>query len=136
MDRNLERNTADKDFDLFQYLVARLAFSDKCFLCDLSHDESVEKYSEPLHIDHMKAFSKGGALSLGNVILLCRTCNLKKGTKELNEVLAGTGLTDSEVANKILQLSTIQRWAEVELKRVLLRKIYKQHPNNAVNSDN
>ena len=135
MERNIARNIADQDFDLFQYLVVRLAFSDKCFLCNVSHDESIDKYSEPLHIDHMMAFAKGGALSFGNVILLCKTCNLKKGTKELDEILRESGLTNKEIENRMRRLSEIQAWAEVELKRVLLRHNYKNYPNNAINTD-
>lgn len=128
LDRNLKRSIADQDFDLFQYLVTRLAFSDKCFVCNISHDESMKKYSQPLHVDHMKSFAKGGALSLGNVILLCRTCNLKKGIKELEELLRESGLQISVIENKILQLAKIQRWAEIELKRVLKRNIYQKKP--------
>jgi 5-methylcytosine-specific restriction endonuclease McrA len=133
LERNIARNVADHDFDLFQYLVIRLSFSDKCFICNISHDESIEKLGEPLHVDHMHAFAKGGELSMSNSILLCKDCNLKKGTKELATFLRETGSTDSFIESKLLQLATIHNWAEVELKRVLKRSIYKnQNPNNAI----
>lgn len=129
LDRNIKRSVADNEFDLFQYLVTRLAFSDKCFICNISHDESMEKYAEPLHIDHMKSFAKGGTLSLDNTILLCRTCNLMKGTKGLEEFLSESGSTALIIEAKLNKLANIQRWAEVELKRVLKRNMYKQFPN-------
>ena len=34
-----------------------------------------------LHVDHVVAFSKGGDSHPDNLQTLCRTCNLKKGTK-------------------------------------------------------
>ena len=125
LERNIARSVADKDFVLLQYLVIRLAFSDKCFVCGISHDNSLKKYDEPLHVDHMYAFTNGGTLSLDNAILLCRSCNLKKGTKELASILREFGATDSDIEEKLVQLSEVHKWAEVELKRVLKRNIYK-----------
>jgi len=107
LERNIARNVADHDFDLFQYLVIRLAFSDKCFVCNMTHDESNEKLGEPLHIDHMHAFAKGGALKISNSILLCRSCNLKKGTKELDEFLREQNLSSSSIISMSQQLEGI-----------------------------
>jgi 5-methylcytosine-specific restriction endonuclease McrA len=128
-ERNIRRSVADQDFDLAQYLVTRLAFCDKCFLCNISHDESMKRYSEPLHIDHMKAFARGGALGLDNVILLCRDCNLKKGTKDLEDYLLKSGHDIITVENYLSRLRDAQKWAEADLKRVLLRGTFKVRLN-------
>ncbi len=125
LERNIARSVSDQDFELFQYLVIRLAFSDKCFVCNMSHDESTEKLGEPLHIDHMLAHVKGGALKINNSILLCRTCNLKKGAKELEEFLREQNLSSSSIIPMLQQLEGIHNWAEIELKRVLKRSVYK-----------
>ncbi len=72
---------------------------------------------------------------MDNTILLCRTCNLMKGTKGLGEFLSESGSTALIIESKLNKLADIQRWAEVELKRVLKRNMYKKFPNNPINSD-
>jgi 5-methylcytosine-specific restriction endonuclease McrA len=47
---------------------------------------------ESYHIDHMKAWSKGGATELYNLQLLCPSCNLRKGARDLEE-LCSSGCT-------------------------------------------
>ena len=56
--------------------------------------------------------------------------------EKLEEDQKRTGLIDSVVEVRLRRLAIIHNWAEVELKRVLKRNIYKkQGPNNATNSD-
>jgi 5-methylcytosine-specific restriction endonuclease McrA len=49
---------------------------------------------ESYHIDHIKAWSKGGATELYNLQLLCPSCNLKKGARDLEE-LSSSGCTST-----------------------------------------
>lgn len=44
------------------------------------------------HIDHIVALSKGGSNDRRNIQLLCAPCNLKKGTKDMIEVMQGRGM--------------------------------------------
>ena len=52
-----------------------------CAICDIFVD-----CDESYHIDHMKAWSQGGATELSNLQLLCPSCNLKKGARDLEEL--------------------------------------------------
>lgn len=47
----------------------------KCIICGSEYK---------LQIDHVKPFSKGGALRPGNAVVLCKSCNIKKGNKDLH----------------------------------------------------
>jgi len=38
------------------------------------------------HVDHVKALSNGGAHLASNLAVTCRDCNLKKGSKTLEEM--------------------------------------------------
>jgi hypothetical protein len=58
-----------------------------CAICGIFVD-----CDENYHIDHMKAWSKGGATELSNLQLLCPSCNLKKGDRDLEE-LCSSGCT-------------------------------------------
>ena len=54
------------------YKITMAAFNSRCYNCNST---------KHLCIDHHKPLSKGNPLSLGNAVVLCRTCNLSKGTK-------------------------------------------------------
>jgi hypothetical protein len=41
---------------------------------------------EKLEIDHIHPYSKGGGSNIENLQLLCKTCNIKKSNKLLNEI--------------------------------------------------
>lgn len=51
-----------------------------CAICGIFVD-----CDENYHIDHMKAWSKGGVTELYNLQLLCPSCNLRKGARDLEE---------------------------------------------------
>lgn len=38
---------------------------------------------EAMHVDHVVAFSRGGPTRLSNLVASCKTCNLKKGAKDV-----------------------------------------------------
>lgn len=40
-------------------------------------------FGQSLHVDHVVPLSKGGMLKPGNVVLLCRSCNIKKYNNDL-----------------------------------------------------
>jgi hypothetical protein len=46
--------------------------------------------TEDLHFDHRKPFSRGGTHHPRNVQLLCRSCNLRKSAKTMEEWQHGT----------------------------------------------
>jgi len=56
------------------------AFGGKCNLC-----EDVLPFVGKWHVDHIKAYCKGGPTSLGNSQLLCVPCNLRKGSKDVQD---------------------------------------------------
>ncbi len=67
-------------YPLTQELQALLTLQEnKCYLCNC---DLLEK-----HLDHHTPLSKGGTHSIDNVVWLCPTCNLSKGTNVPSELL-------------------------------------------------
>jgi len=124
-ERNVVRSIGDHEFQLSMVLLTRLAFSDKCFLCGLLHDQSIKESGFPLQIDHLKPSVAGGLLSFDNVLLLCQRCNLKKGTKNFFEFLKLSSLNREEYDNKIAELQQIQEWLQSEYDRLIVYIHYK-----------
>jgi len=125
-DRNIERLLRDKEFTLPKILLVRLAFGDRCFICGMSHNESMERLGEPLHLDHLIPHVKDGVLSMENVTLLCKTCNLKKGNKSLEEFLRHSYTDETKIREKLEHLREIVAWANVELERLALYHLHYQ----------
>ena len=46
----------------------------RCYWCQ-------QKFTEKPHLDHVWPLAKNGTNGAENVVLACRTCNLKKGDK-------------------------------------------------------
>jgi 5-methylcytosine-specific restriction endonuclease McrA len=118
MERSLERKISDQDYDIVQMLITRLSFSDKCFVCGISQEDSRQKFGEPLQIDHLQPFSKGGSLSIDNAILLCKECNLSKAEKSLREFLYICQYSQNDIDNKVNELNERLEWASLEYKRI------------------
>ena len=64
-------------YELREYLLER--DNRCCAYCD--------KNDKPLQIEHIVARSKGGSNRVSNLTLSCEKCNLKKGTKSIEEFL-------------------------------------------------
>ena len=58
---------------------------------------------ESYHIDHMKAWSKGGATELYNLQLLCPPCNLRKGARDLEESCSSGCTSITQLGHEIFQ---------------------------------
>jgi 5-methylcytosine-specific restriction endonuclease McrA len=43
--------------------------------------------SDQFHIDHKTPISRGGSNDIGNLQILCPTCNMKKGAKTHDEYM-------------------------------------------------
>jgi hypothetical protein len=127
LERNIARNVSNEEYDSMSYLVTRLSFNDTCFSCGLSHNESMKKFEQPLHVDHLVAHAKGEGLSIHNAILLCQTCNIGKGTKALSEFLEYKGFSRSAIEEMMIDIQKRIEWAKSELKRALIRQSY-QNP--------
>ena len=50
----------------------------RCAYCGLTAKET------ELHVDHIKAVSKGGSSEMDNLITACKDCNLGKHAKDIN----------------------------------------------------
>lgn len=124
-ERNVVRSVGDQEFNTSMVLLTRLAFSDKCFICGLSHDQSIQKTGIPLQIDHLKPSIDGEALTIVNVLLLCRKCNLKKGTKDFVEFFTQSFQKINEYEYKLSELKRIQAWLKDEYKRLIVYSHYK-----------
>ena len=59
---------------LEEWAVVKDITNGRCIYCDSK---------EELTQDHIVAISKGGKHSIGNVILSCKSCNLSKGSKDV-----------------------------------------------------
>lgn len=91
----------------------------------MSHKESMETLGEPLHIDHMAPQVKGGMLSIENSSLLCKTCNLKKGSKTLREFLRYMHIDETTAKREMERLEEMTSLASSELKRLVMYYIHK-----------
>ena len=58
---------------------------------------------ESYHIDHMKAWSKGGATELYNLQLLCPPCNLRKGARDLEESCSSGCTSITQLGHEVFQ---------------------------------
>ena len=56
----------------------RLRQGNACFYCNTS-------FRDTPTMDHVIPLSRGGATSIGNLVLCCRSCNSKKGAKTIME---------------------------------------------------
>jgi len=63
---------------------------------------------ENLHVDHVFPFNRGGKMVPGNVVILCRTCNISKSDRLLTDL-------SKEVAERIGEAAYafLQRWNEI-----------------------
>lgn len=129
LERNVSRAIQDHEFGSIDHLVVRLAFSDRCFVCGLSHDDSLEGFNGPLQIDHMRPHVKGGILTVENAVLLCKKCNLSKGTKSLSELIRKAGATVEELRQRERDLERKHAWAKREMGRVVMRYARSSRPN-------
>lgn len=73
----LELKDPDRGFSEEQRLAVFIRDQGRCKDCNAKCDEA------DFHADHIKAHSRGGKTKLSNARLLCPTCNLKKGRKEI-----------------------------------------------------
>ncbi len=64
-------------YEVREYLLEK--WGRKCAYCD--------KEGVPLQIEHIHSKSKGGSNRVSNLTLSCERCNLKKGTKPIDEFL-------------------------------------------------
>ncbi len=64
-------------YEVREYLLEK--WGRKCAYCD--------HVGVPLQIEHIRARSKGGSNRVSNLTLSCERCNIKKGTKSIDEFL-------------------------------------------------
>jgi 5-methylcytosine-specific restriction endonuclease McrA len=70
----------------------------KCYLCGMSLP------GRDCHIDHVMPLARGGKHEPGNLAPACPTCNMRKGSKTLEEYLSGhQTTTDSTTDTSALQ---------------------------------
>lgn len=68
-------------YEVREYLLEK--WGRKCAYCD--------KEGVPLQIEHIHPKSKGGSNRVSNLTLSCERCNIKKGTKSIDEFLKKDG---------------------------------------------
>ncbi|QUV85921.1 RNA-guided endonuclease IscB [Chloracidobacterium aggregatum] len=69
---------AARTYEVREYLLEK--WKRKCAYCDTQ--------DVPLEIDHIHPRSKGGSHRVSNLVIACRTCNQKKGNRDVAEFLA------------------------------------------------
>jgi 5-methylcytosine-specific restriction endonuclease McrA len=70
--KNISQKQIDKLLEQHNY---------KCFYC------KIELTGINLHLDHKNPLSRGGEHNIDNLVPACKTCNLRKGTKTVEEFL-------------------------------------------------
>lgn len=83
--RNRARKLKIKEFDkVSQDFINKIKTEIlNCVYCNIKLDDINR------HIDHIVPLSKGGKHSPNNITLCCKTCNLSKGSKQLDTWLLG-----------------------------------------------
>lgn len=80
-------------FELKEYLL--LKHKHKCAYCSAENT--------PLEIEHVVPKSKGGSNSATNLVIACRTCNIKKSNKSVEEFLKGKETLLKKVLSELKQ---------------------------------
>lgn len=57
-----------------------------CVVCGMTEEEHKARYGISLHVDHIRPLSDGNGLDVDNCVILCRSCNSSKGTKDLKDL--------------------------------------------------
>lgn len=57
-----------------------------CVVCQMTNQESLDRWGKSLTLDHVIPISKGGGLKPGNVVVLCQHCNSVKNDRDLNSL--------------------------------------------------
>ena len=76
VDENFTKEDEVKVFNKFNY---------QCFNCGMTAEDHKAKWNESIHMDHLYPLSEGNALTQNNAIVLCKSCNSSKGTKNPSE---------------------------------------------------
>lgn len=82
--RNREANT-ESTLTLGEWEKIKKFFGNSCAYCGISEKESINKFGERLHQEHIVPLSKGGGLTKNNIIPSCRSCNSSKKTKRIDK---------------------------------------------------
>ena len=70
--KRAKRKQLQESYDRLDAQITMREFSNQCFNC---------KSNKALHIDHHYPFCGGNKLTLYNAVVLCRSCNSRKGYK-------------------------------------------------------
>lgn len=97
----------------------------KCEYCSVDMIGSVEAYYTNFHLDHVIPAARGGATSLENFALSCRTCNLLKGNWDPT-VVAGDRAAREELvalARRYVQQQRARRLRELAGLRQIVAEV-------------
>ena len=83
----------------------------RCAYCDAE--------SRRLELDHIVPVSKGGPTRVGNLVAACRSCNRKKGNRDLEEFLAH----DPERVRRIMRNSDTVSYRDATHMNILMPRI-------------
>jgi len=75
-----------ESFSVEEEQFIRECWGDRCAVCGKSNEEEKAENRKSLAIDHWLPLSRGHALTLSNAVLMCESCNSKKGTKLPSEI--------------------------------------------------
>lgn len=68
-----------------QWTKIKQDFNNSCAYCNMSEEEHIRLFGEPLHQEHFIPLSKGGEYSHRNIIPSCKSCNSSKSNKDFFE---------------------------------------------------
>jgi 5-methylcytosine-specific restriction endonuclease McrA len=92
--------TRDLAEDVKKELSGQFAICPNCPYCG-------SPYGDEPHADHIYAVSKGGMSVFVNMVIICSTCNLRKGPKTLREFIVACGL------DRVMIEATLERLGKV-----------------------
>lgn len=75
--RAIQNNAPLNDFDSFDWMELLVQWDERCAYCG--------QKGLKLEREHMIPLSRGGSHTKGNIVPSCQPCNVKKGTKTVDE---------------------------------------------------
>jgi 5-methylcytosine-specific restriction endonuclease McrA len=101
--RRAKRNNLNSDLTKEQWVETLKEFNNKCAYCGTSNEESIKKYGQALHQEHVISVNKGGDYTKSNIIPACESCNCKKHDDEFEQWYYRQEFYDKDKEKKIIE---------------------------------
>ncbi len=84
--RRARKAAVEESFSAEEEQFIRECWGNRCVVCGKTNEEEMAEIGRSLAVDHWLPLCKGYALTPSNAVLMCLSCNAKKGPKMPSEV--------------------------------------------------